>query len=167
MNKSEQTLVILSPAFPRYESETAWLPSQQLLVNELKNQFPHLNIIVLSFLYPYEKVEYNWNDVKVVAFGGMHKRKLKRLFLWRSVWKKLKKIKKENRIIGILSFWCGECALVGSWFARRNKIKYYCKEINSIMLCFYYGINYSIYRLSFLVVAAVSLDYHYYYYFIK
>ena len=126
MNKSEQTLVILSPAFPRTESETAWLPSQQLLVKELKNQFPQLNIIVLSFLYPYEKVEYNWNDVKVVAFGGMHKRKLKRLMLWRSVWKKLKKIKKQNNLIGIFSFWCGECALIGKWFGKQNKLNHYC-----------------------------------------
>jgi glycosyltransferase involved in cell wall biosynthesis len=126
MSKSEQTLVILTPAFPLNESETSWVPSQQLLVKELKSQFPYLNIIVISFLYPYEKTDYRWNNIKVFAFGGMNKRKFNRILLWRNIWKKLKKLKKENNIIGFLSFWCGECALIGSWFAKRNKLKHFC-----------------------------------------
>jgi glycosyltransferase involved in cell wall biosynthesis len=125
MSKPE-TLVVLSPAFPRNESDTAWVPAQQILVRELKNQFPHLEIVVLSFLYPYEKIEYEWNGVKVIALDGMHNRKLKRLWFWFSIWKKLKKLKRENNVIGIFSFWCGECALVGSWFARLNKLTHYC-----------------------------------------
>lgn len=126
MGNPEQTLVILSPAFPRNETETSWLPAQQLLVRELKNQHPQLNIIVISFLYPYEKVEYTWYTLKVIAFGGMYKRKLKRLWLWVTIWRKLKKIRKQHNVIGILSFWCGECALVGRWFARKNRLKHYC-----------------------------------------
>ena len=126
MKTKNKTLVILSPAFPADESESAWVPAQQLLVKELKRQYPGLNIIVLSFLYPYQEAEYRWHDVKVIAFAGMHKRKLKRLLLWRKIWKKLRQIRKENQIIGILSFWCGECALVGSWFAKRNNLKHFC-----------------------------------------
>jgi len=126
MNKPEKTLVVLSPAFPRNESDTAWVPAQQILVKELKNQFPDLKIIVLSFLYPYEKIEYNWNGVKVIAFNGMNKRKFKRLWQWFNIWKELKKIKRENNLAGIFSFWCGECALVGSWFAKLNRITHYC-----------------------------------------
>jgi glycosyltransferase involved in cell wall biosynthesis len=126
MNKPEQTLVILSPAFPANESETTWVPAQQLLVKELKDQFPDLNVMVISFLYPYKKSEYYWHDVKVISFGGMYKRRLKRLQLWIKIWKQLNKIKKENHVIGLLSFWCGECALIGSWFAKRNKLKHFC-----------------------------------------
>ena len=125
MHKPGETLIILSPAFPLNESETTWLPAQQSLLKELKNQFPSLNIIVLSFLYPYEETVYTWNGIQVIAMGGMNKRKLKRLWLWATVWKKLKKIKKQNNVIGILSFWCGECALVGSWFAKTNKLKHF------------------------------------------
>ena len=125
MSKPE-TLVVLSPAFPRNASDTAWVPAQQILVKELKNQFPHLEIVVLSFLYPYEKCEYDWNGVKVIAFDGIHKRKLKRLWLWSSIWKKLKELKRKNKVIGIFSFWCGECALVGSWFAKLNRLTHYC-----------------------------------------
>ena len=126
MNKPEKTLVVLSPAFPRNESDTVWVPAQQILVKELKNQFPDLKIVVLSFSYPYEETEYDWNGIKVFAFDGMKKRKFKRLSLWLTIWKKLKKIKRENNLIGIFSFWCSECALVGSWFAKLNGVKHYC-----------------------------------------
>src|SRR6266498_3157514 len=124
MNENK-ALVILSPAFPANESETIWLPPQQLLVKELKSQFPQLNIIVLSFLYPHDKSEYNWHNIKVIPFDGMKKRKLKRLWIWMEIWKRLRQIRKQNNLIGILSFWCGECALVGSWFAKRNKLRHF------------------------------------------
>jgi glycosyltransferase involved in cell wall biosynthesis len=122
----KKTLVILTPAFPANESDTAWVPSHQILVKEIKKQNPGLNIIVLSFLYPYKKMEYVWNQVKVLALGGMHQRKLGRLVLWRNAWKQLKKISGENKVIGILSFWCHECALTGSWFAYWNKLRHFC-----------------------------------------
>src|SRR5436190_923675 len=101
MNKPDQTLVFLSPGFPANETETNWLPFVQLLIKELKNQFPKLNIIVLSFFYPYQINEYEWNKINVIPFDGMHKRKLKHLLFWRSIWKKLNKIKKENKVIGL------------------------------------------------------------------
>jgi glycosyltransferase involved in cell wall biosynthesis len=126
MSRFEQTLVILTPAFPANESETSWVPPQQLLIKELKTQFPKLNILVFSFLYPYEEKEYTWNGVQVFAFGGMAKRKLQRLWLWRSIWKKLKKIKKQNNILGIFSFWCSECALIGKWFSYFHQLKHFC-----------------------------------------
>jgi len=126
MNNPAQTLVILSPAFPKNESELNWVPLQQSLVKELKQQFPELNIIVLSFFYPYETMEYSWHDVRVIAYNGRGKRKLKRLKLWGDVWKKLNKIRKSNNTIGIFSFWCGECALIGNYFGRLYGIKHYC-----------------------------------------
>jgi glycosyltransferase involved in cell wall biosynthesis len=126
MSQEVKTLLVLTPAFPKNESETSWVPSQQLLVKNLKSQFPHLNILVYSFLYPYEQCEYDWHQVKIFAFGGMQRKKLKRLLLWRNIWQRLKKAKKQNNVIGILSFWCSECALLGSWFARSYGIKHLC-----------------------------------------
>jgi len=83
-----------------------------------------MNIQVLSFLYPYEATEYNWQQVNVTAFGGMKKRKLQRFVLWQGIWKKLNLLRKRNHIIGILSFWCGECALLGSYFGRLYGIRH-------------------------------------------
>ena len=126
MNTNEKTLVILTPAFPANESDSLWVPAQQLLVKEIKKQFPRLTIIVLSFLYPYKKVKYSWHGIKVIALGGMNKRKIKRILFWWEIWKRLKKIKKENKVTDILSFWCAECALIGSWFAKFYKLNHFC-----------------------------------------
>jgi len=126
MNPDSKTIVILAPAFPANESETYWVPSQQLFVKALKKNFPGLNIIVLAFLYPYHKSVYTWHGVKVLSFNGMHRRKIKRIFLFRDIWRILKEIQKENELIGIFSFWCRECALIGSWFSKLNEVKHFC-----------------------------------------
>ena len=121
-----KTLVILTPAFPANESETYWVHSQQLFVKTVKKNFAELNVIVLSFLYPYAKTEYTWHGIKVISFDGMHRKKTNRLLMFVDIWKHLKKIKSENDLIGIFSFWCRECALIGSWFAKWNSVKHFC-----------------------------------------
>src|ERR1043165_2221047 len=123
--KTNKTLVIISPAFPANESETFWVPSQQLMVKALQKNFPGLQLVVLALLYPYQSETFTWNGIEVLPFNGNHQRKLKRFFLWRKAWKKLKVIHKEQNVIGILSFWCGECAFIANRFAKRNSIKHF------------------------------------------
>ncbi len=118
-------MVILSPAFPENEAATYWVPSQQLMVKALKKNFPQVNIIVLALLYPYHRSSYLWHDVEVISFDGMHRRKFKRPGLWRDTWKALEKIHCKNDIIGLLSFWCGECAFVANYFARKHSLKHF------------------------------------------
>lgn len=117
-----QTLVILIPAFPANEQEKNWVPAQQLFLLWVKKIFPGIHIIVLSFIYPYKISEYEWQGIKVFSFDGMKYRKLKRFLLWRRIWKQLKKINNTQGITGILSFWCGECALIGKYFGRLHSI---------------------------------------------
>lgn len=125
MDKSK-ILVILSPAFPEDELDFNWVPSQQLLIKTLKEKFPSLPIVVLTFLHPDYIATYVWNNVKVISFNGIHERKWRRIFLWQKIWKTLKKINREGKIGGIFSFWCGECALIGKYFGKLYKIKHYC-----------------------------------------
>jgi glycosyltransferase involved in cell wall biosynthesis len=126
MNESRKTLVIISPAFPENESATYWVPSQQLLVRALKNNFPQYDFEVLALLYPYQKREYRWHDIPVASYNGVSYPGAKRLALWYKVWNKLKRMRREKKLAGILSFWCMEAALVGSYFARRHKLPHYC-----------------------------------------
>lgn len=125
MSTHSKSLVILTPAFPGDESETVWVRPKQLFIKKLQENFPSLGIIVLSFNYPFHTKEYSWRGIRVISFNGLYTRKLKRLFLWIRVWRKLKKIKQDQSLIGIFSFWCGECALVGRHFARRHNIKHF------------------------------------------
>lgn len=126
MKTKDKTLVILTPAFPANETESTWVPAVQLFVRKLKENFPGINITVLSFNYPSHTNSYLWNDISITGFNGMHKKKIHRLLLWRRVLKKLKQLKKEQTILGLFSFWCGECALVGKYFGKKHAIRHYC-----------------------------------------
>lgn len=122
----KQTLVILSPGFPKDEADTACLPPKQLFVRLLKEQFPHLDIVIIAFQYPFQKSIYQWNGVQVISLAGRNKRKLSKLILWTKVWHQLKMLRKQKNVIGILSFWCTEAALIGSWFDKRHNIQHRC-----------------------------------------
>lgn len=126
MDDRPEALVILSPGFPKNEADTACLPPQQVFVKALKTEYPDLEIIVLSFQYPFEAAEYDWNGVKVKAFAGRSRAKLFRLITWIKVWRKLSQLNKQYRITGLLSFWFGECAFIGHYFSKRAGIKHRC-----------------------------------------
>ena len=120
------TLIILTPGFPKNEDDTTCLPPQQVFVKALKENFPGLSIIVLSFIYPFSQSAYSWKNIPVISFNGKRYRGPLKFFLWKQVEKKLKQLKEENNILGILSFWCGECALLGSRFGRKHHTRHFC-----------------------------------------
>jgi glycosyltransferase involved in cell wall biosynthesis len=126
MLNKKKTLVLLAPAFPADESDSVWVPFVQLCVKKLQENFPSIAITVLSFNYPHHTGAYTWKGVKVISFAGLHTRKFSRLWVWLRVWKQLKKIKRDQTIIGLFSFWCGECALVGKYFGRLHRIRHFC-----------------------------------------
>src|SRR6187402_2375936 len=120
-----KTLVILTPAFPANETGENWIPFQQMLLRSIKKLYPEIKIIVLSFIYPHTTSSYNWYDMEVFSFDGMAYRKFRRPLLWRNIWRKLNAIKKERKITAIFSLWCGECALIGRYFGKRNSINHF------------------------------------------
>jgi glycosyltransferase involved in cell wall biosynthesis len=126
MTDQAKTLVILSPGFPENEADTTCIPPQQVFVRNLKQNYPSLNIIVLAFQYPFFAGEYQWHGITVIAFGGKSRGRFYRMKNWIRVWLCLQKLKKRHSLLGLLSFWMGECAFVGSRFARRNNLKHFC-----------------------------------------
>jgi glycosyltransferase involved in cell wall biosynthesis len=126
MSRDERTLVILIPGFAENEADSTCLPMQQSFVRALNRIYPQLNLIVLAFQYPYFKKEYKWFDATVISFDGRNKGGLSRLLLRRKLYAVLKKINKEKKIAGLLSFWYGECALVGKRFAGKYHLSHYC-----------------------------------------
>jgi glycosyltransferase involved in cell wall biosynthesis len=125
MRHRKQTLVILSPGFPKDKADTACLPPQQIFVKALKEVCPGINVVVLSFQYPFFAAEYEWHGVKVISIGGKDKGRIFRLVTWVKAWLILKRLHREYQVIGLLSFWLGECAFVGSRFAKRHKLAHY------------------------------------------
>jgi glycosyltransferase involved in cell wall biosynthesis len=125
---NNKTLLILSPAFPPDESaeQSPWLPAQQSLVRSLNRNFPLLEIIILAFQFPVSKTEYRWQGNRVIPFGGVNKRRGRNLLLWCKVFRVLRTLKKNKNILGIISFWCSECCLTGSYFGRIYGIRHLC-----------------------------------------
>jgi glycosyltransferase involved in cell wall biosynthesis len=120
------TLVILIPGFPSSEADTTCLPLQQSFVRNLKQLYPQLNIIILSFQYPFYKKTYKLVGATIMAFNGQNKGGISRLLLRRKINEELNEIRNKNNVIGILSFWYGECALVGHRFGMKHHIKHFC-----------------------------------------
>jgi glycosyltransferase involved in cell wall biosynthesis len=119
------TLVIVTPGFPKDENDSTCIPERQIFVRVLKETYPQLNIVVVAFQYPLQPREYNWNGVKVIALGGKNKGGLNRRMTWIGAWQKLKKLNTENRVIGLISFWLDECAFIADKFSKKNHIKHY------------------------------------------
>jgi len=126
MTELKKTLVILSPGFPKDEADSTCIPPQQVLVRNLKLQYPELHIIVLAFEYPFYSGTYQWNHVSVISFGGANKGGLIRLNNWRRVWATLLRLNKQYQLIGLLSFWMGDCAFVADKFAKKHNLKHLC-----------------------------------------
>lgn len=120
------TLIILTPGFPKDEADSTCIPPQQIFVKALQDIAPTLNIIVLTFQYPFFSAEYSWNSIKVISFGNKYNNRFYRKFTGIRVLHALKRLHKDHKIIGLLSFWLGKCAYVGNAFAKKYELKHYC-----------------------------------------
>jgi glycosyltransferase involved in cell wall biosynthesis len=126
MTASQDCLIILTPGFPKNEGDTICLPFLQDFVSELNENYPDLKLKIIAFDYPFLSSVYYWNANEVHSFNGWKENKFRKLIKWLLIWINLMKIRRNNRAIGILSLWCGECAFVGNRFAKINKIAHYC-----------------------------------------
>jgi glycosyltransferase involved in cell wall biosynthesis len=97
------------------------LPPQQVFIRALQKEYPELEIVIVSFEYPYHKEPYLWHGIKVTSFGSVS-----RLFRQYKVNKTLNKIAREKRLIGVLSFWCIIYTLAGKRLADKYNLRHYC-----------------------------------------
>ena len=123
---NEKTFVILTPGFPSSETDTTCLPMQQYVVRVMREMYPDIKIIVLSFQYPYHKNTYDWFDVRVIPFSGKNKGGLPKLLVRKKIFTVLQEIYSKNKIIGLFSFWYNECAWIAKKFGDRHRIRHAC-----------------------------------------
>lgn len=126
MRRKRKALIILTPGFPKDEQDSACLPERQAFVKVLQEINPHIQVIVLSFQYPFFSRRYLWHHCDVRSFNGRNKGKIIRRLVWLRVWIYLLRLRRQYELVGLLSFWFGECALVGSRFAKLYGLKHYC-----------------------------------------
>jgi len=126
MKNKQKAFVILTPGFAASEKDTNCLPMQQKLVQMITKIYPQIQVIILSFQYPYHVNEYQWFNTTVFSFNGQNKGGIPKLILRKKVYSVLKRIHQEKEIVGLLSFWLNECALVGKKFADEHSVPHYC-----------------------------------------
>ncbi|HTD92522.1 MAG TPA: glycosyltransferase, partial [Chitinophagaceae bacterium] len=126
MSEPRDILIIITPGFPASEDDSTCLPMQQQLVRAINRIHPNLQVIILSLQYPYIISEYSWHDNRVISFNGRNRGGLAGFMIRRKAIQALAALAREGRIVGMLSFWYGECARVGNAFNRLNGTPHYC-----------------------------------------
>lgn len=121
-----KAFVILTPGFAASEGDCTCLPMQQQLVRMIAKMYADIDVVILSFQYPYIEKMYHWFGAAVYSFNGKNKGGVPRLLLRKKVNTVLKKINEEKQIVGLLSFWLNECAAVGKRFGEKHSIPHYC-----------------------------------------
>jgi glycosyltransferase involved in cell wall biosynthesis len=118
---SRPTLLILTPGFPSDESDTTCLPAHQCFVRALNTVFPDLELVIVAFQYPYRSGRYTWHGNTVIAFNGKLIPKWRRPLFWIKSWLRLNAMNPQG-MIGVLSFWCLEEALVAKFFSNHHRL---------------------------------------------
>ena len=85
MDDLKEAFIVLTPGFAASEADTTCLPMQQLLVRKFAELYPTMHLIVLSFQYPYQTIEYKWNGIRVLPFNGKNRGGLQRLLLRKKI----------------------------------------------------------------------------------
>jgi glycosyltransferase involved in cell wall biosynthesis len=125
MRKDEKYLLIITPGFPASEEDSSCLPSQQLLVKAINRVNPDIEIIILTYEYPFTNIAYRWYSNEVLPFNGWKKglwSKFRTIF---RLYKALRRIYRERKIVGILSFWATAGAVIGKYFAKFHGLVHY------------------------------------------
>ncbi len=115
---------MLTPGFPKDEEDTSCLPAFQQFALSVKAEFPQYRLIIVSFQYPFEKRRYQWKGIEVIALGGRNRNKLFRLFTWMEARKALEEIHRSHQVLGLISLWMTECALVANRFAKKHQLRH-------------------------------------------
>ena len=139
----KKSLIFILPALPSLdESDSYMVPFIQQFIIGFKDNYPNITIIIYT-LYSPKGNTYLWRNIEVIPLNFKKGRSFLKLFyLINSILKISKKIKKNN-VVGLLSFWYTETAMIGNMIGFFKSIKHYTwlqgqdvKRSNKYMLFF-------------------------------
>jgi glycosyltransferase involved in cell wall biosynthesis len=116
---------LVTPGFPKNEQDTTCLPFIQQTALALKELHPENNIVVVSTQYPFSTHAYLWHGIEVIPIGGKNRSGLFRAITLFKAYRILKVLKQKHPLMGVLSFFHTECALVANKFAERHGLKHF------------------------------------------
>ena len=116
-------LVILTPGFPLNETESNFVTSIQLFVQEFHDNTSY-KVSIISYRHPCDKGIYFWNGIPVHTFKKPHSFFLRPIKWW-TIFRTLLQIHRNHPIDVIQSFWLSQSAALGYWFTKYYKIKHF------------------------------------------
>jgi 1,2-diacylglycerol 3-alpha-glucosyltransferase len=126
--KSTKHVVIITPGFPKNESDDNCIPPLYDYVRHITTK-ENTRISVITLQYPANKSNYRWYNVNVYALGGDDVKFPGRFFIWKKAISIFQNINTNNSVDKIHSFWLSECALIGNYISSRYGIMH----INTVM----------------------------------
>lgn len=123
--KKNSTLLILIPGFAKNENDSTCIPFSQSFIKTLNKYYPSASIIIIALDYP-SKENYHWFGNEVRPLNGKKYKGVTRLFKWFKLYRQIRLIHKTTSLLGILSFWCDEHAMIGHYYSKWHKLKHYC-----------------------------------------
>lgn len=119
-----KSVIILTPGFPKSETDYNCLPSVQGFVKELAKQVGYNKIFILSFQYPFNEGYYVWNGIKVYSAGGKNKRGISTIKTFRKIKFEAEKIIQNNNVVAIHSLWLTGTTYIGSKLSNKFNINH-------------------------------------------
>lgn len=129
MESHKKHILILTPGFPKDESDENCIPPLQIFLDDFNESYGDYKISVITVHYPPNNLNYVWKKIEVYSSGGNDVPFPKRFKIWKDVMSYANKIHRQFPISCIHSFWLGECAMLGSRISNKYKIPH----INTLM----------------------------------
>ena len=124
--KSDKHVLLLSPGFPKDESDHLCIPPLQSYLRTLRRMHPTWRISVVSLHYPFDRKPYEWHGIPVRPMGGANNSRWQRPLLWARAIRTCRAIRRKQPVDAIHSLWLQECALLGNRLAARWKVPHVC-----------------------------------------
>jgi glycosyltransferase involved in cell wall biosynthesis len=121
-----QSILLVTPGFPRDEDDTTCIPALQELVTGLRKHAPSITLKVIALHYPGTSKTYHWHGIEVCAIGADNCSYPKRLVYWKKLQKKVKGWHEKYCFDLIHTFWYGELNIVLERFSKQVNVPLYC-----------------------------------------
>ena len=117
-----KNLLIITPGFPKDESDDTCIPALQIYLKALLGSQYFDNIMVVSVYYPITAKTYFWHSVKVVALVHSQKTFFSRAFSPFMLSTKISNLVKAFPLDLIHSFWINQTAILGNMLSKKFKV---------------------------------------------
>ena len=113
-------LLIISPSFPKDDSESHIIPFLQHVFLAFKEKYKDVDLTIVAIHKPLVEKPYDWNGIKVIPLQGNDvKYPLKIMFLFKAFYT-ISKLVKMHKYDGILNLWHNEFSVFTQLFDCRK-----------------------------------------------